>query len=68
MRHSPGKKGLSRECRRSEGQPAVSVGLLLNFNVELLTRDGVKRIISAKYKPTAAAVDAATASEWREEA
>jgi GxxExxY protein len=36
----------------------LPVGLLLNFNVDVLTDGGVKRIINPRYKPGACVVDA----------
>jgi GxxExxY protein len=36
----------------------LPVGLLLNFNVEVLTDGGVKRIINPRYKPSACVIGA----------
>jgi GxxExxY protein len=50
------KKQLQSQLRLTN----LPVGLLINFNVEVLTHGGVKRIVNPKYKPDLAAEGVAT--------
>jgi GxxExxY protein len=41
----------------------LPVGLLINFNVDLLTNGGVKRVVNPKYKPVSDSPDGAAGSK-----